>query len=230
MKVFVINLDERIDRWLSLESEIEKLGLDVISISAVSFRDLDQADFSFVSKEVAACFLSHIKALEAFLESGDSHGLIVEDDFFVENRIPHMFSSLLMNLNFLQVGYLKTSLIERLNIRYQNFFNIYLGLLLRAGVKLKFPKALMNKYLLLERRGVSLGVALNDVRPGAHAYIVDRKFATYCRQINIPIALSTDALFIAISQMRTVRVGRTRKSYFGQTKSPTSIAQRFKAL
>jgi hypothetical protein len=230
MKMYVINLDNRPDRLISLATEIEKIGLEVVRIPAISSNELKQSSHPFVSREVAACFLSHIKALEAFIESGDSFGLIVEDDFQVVKKLPIGFSSIMGDLNFLQIGFLKTSILERFSIIYQNIWNVLLGILLRVGTKFKFQDLILNRFLLQERKGISLGIALNDVRPGAHAYIIDRKFATYCRQINNPIALSTDALFIAISQMRTVKIGRTRKSYIGQSKSPTSITQRFKSL
>ena len=228
--MYVINLDNRPDRLISLAPEIEKIGLEVVRIPAISSNELDQSNYPFVSREVAACFLSHIKALETFIKSGDSYGLIVEDDFQVVKKLPISFSSIVGGLNFLQIGFLRTSLLERFSIIYQNIWNVLLGILLRVGIKFKFQELILNRFLLQERNGISLGIALNDVRPGAHAYIVDRKFAIYCRQINDPIALSTDALFIAISQMRTVKIGRTRKSYIGQSKSPTSITQRFKSL
>ena len=230
MKMYVINLDERQDRLTSLDSEIKKFGFEAIRIPAINANELNESNYPFVSREVAACFLSHIKALDTFIDSGDMYGLIVEDDFQVLKKFPISLTLMMGNLNFLQIGFLKTSIFERFAIVYQNIWNFALGILLRLGTQFNVYQSILHRFLLQERKGVSLAIVLNDVRPGAHAYLVDRKFAMYCRQINNPIALSADALFIAISQMRTVKMGRTRKSYVGQSKSSTSIIQRFKSL
>jgi glycosyl transferase family 25 len=92
MKAFVINLDHATDRWGNLQQEASDLGFDVHRVSAV-FGDQLSAPFPDYSpkkyrrrhgkstnvREIG-CYLSHLKAIEAFLDTKDEFGLILEDD------------------------------------------------------------------------------------------------------------------------------------------------------
>jgi len=49
-------------------------------IKAVDHKDLEVIPYHMNTKNQYACLLSHIKALEAFKASGDSIGIIIEDD------------------------------------------------------------------------------------------------------------------------------------------------------
>lgn len=92
MQAFVINLDSATDRWAFIEESFAHTGLTVHRISAVDggkinlpIAEFSQRRFRWFhgrrskTREIG-CYLSHIKALRAFLDSGDEFGLICEDD------------------------------------------------------------------------------------------------------------------------------------------------------
>jgi len=94
MLAYVINLDTATDRWLHMVAAFEATDIRLVRIAAVEGRsmELDAAHFdrpryrSRHGREInlfeVACYLSHIKALTAFLaeESGEENAIILEDD------------------------------------------------------------------------------------------------------------------------------------------------------
>lgn len=73
MTVYYINLVDRKDRDALVRAELDALGLRYERIEAV--RDAIPA---------RGCAMSHVRALEAGISSGEEHVIIVEDDFQVE--------------------------------------------------------------------------------------------------------------------------------------------------
>ncbi len=98
MNIYLINLDRRHDRLITMHTRLCDLGLEYSRISAVDgtgdaeigFSD-DQAD---MTKPEYACYLSHIKVYKAMLESDASHCLVLEDDIVMAKD----FASLLDDL------------------------------------------------------------------------------------------------------------------------------------
>jgi len=96
MRAYIINLDAAVDRWDFMVKALEPSGLPIVRIPAVNGRELsfphpdyDEAGFHRIhgrttNPSEVGCYLSHIKAMEAFLETGDSHGLICEDDIVLK--------------------------------------------------------------------------------------------------------------------------------------------------
>jgi glycosyl transferase family 25 len=92
MKAFVINLDSSSDRWGFIKESFASTGLQLHRISAVNGRELSlpikgysESRFRMfhgrlTNKGAIGCYLSHIKALKAFLDSHDDYGLVLEDD------------------------------------------------------------------------------------------------------------------------------------------------------
>ncbi len=90
---YVINLDRSIDRWQHIKSQAEEFGLDVQRIAGVEidpasgaqWPDYDRAAFvrsngrPMLPQEYG-CYLAHVKALNAFLESTAECAVIMEDD------------------------------------------------------------------------------------------------------------------------------------------------------
>ncbi len=92
MKSYLINLATRQDRLELATLSIKQLGLELVRIEAVLGRELeyphpqfDESGYTIrqgrrrVDAEVG-CYLSHLQAMETFLDSGDEFGIIVEDD------------------------------------------------------------------------------------------------------------------------------------------------------
>jgi glycosyl transferase, family 25 len=90
---YVINLDRSIDRWQHIKSQAEEFGLDVQRIAGVEidpagatqWPDYDRAAFVLgngrpMLPQEYGCYLAHVKALNAFLESRAECAVIMEDD------------------------------------------------------------------------------------------------------------------------------------------------------
>lgn len=94
MKAYVINLDTVPERWEHMQRAFAETPFSVVRVSAVSGRDLklpipefDEETFRrrhgrLTNIFEVACYLSHIKAMKTFLESGESHAMICEDDLY----------------------------------------------------------------------------------------------------------------------------------------------------
>lgn len=94
MNCYVINLDREKERWKLIEESFSGLPLNLIRIPAVDvsreprylekeFHDARKfrrtANRNAKNGEIG-CYVSHLKALECFLKSGDEHAIICEDD------------------------------------------------------------------------------------------------------------------------------------------------------
>lgn len=90
---FVINLEYAEDRRKSILAQSERLGLDVRFVKGAEGPKLTAGDMAMYNAERRAkeypkdltpneigCYLSHIRALRAFVDSGEPYGVILEDD------------------------------------------------------------------------------------------------------------------------------------------------------
>ncbi|MBA3609247.1 MAG: glycosyltransferase family 25 protein [Chthoniobacterales bacterium] len=99
MQAFVINLDAATDRWAFVENSFARSRLHLQRVPAIDIKDLTfpHPDYSenlyrllhgrTPNRRELACYLSHIKALETFLATGDSHAVIGEDDIVLRPDI-----------------------------------------------------------------------------------------------------------------------------------------------
>lgn len=90
---FVINLDSSTDRMEAISAQLQTCRLEYTRLSAVDLRQQDphqhqeydhQKTMSFTGRPLKGgeigCYLSHLKAARAFLETEASFGLVLEDD------------------------------------------------------------------------------------------------------------------------------------------------------
>lgn len=224
MKAYVINLDSRVDRWTDVKAQSSQLGIEIIRISAVTYETVSPSPF--VTRVIAATWQSHQRAMKSFLESGDDFGLIMEDDFVISRALDLKGFDLHSTLrsDFFQLGFLITGPTDRIQVLVNGLVDSSLKCLRFVS---KGAKSLKGKLLIREQFGIPYNVVCNDIRPGAHAYIVSREFARAAQEINSPEFLSADAVFMSMGWMRSFKMLRLRKSAFGQSESQTSITERF---
>ena len=104
---FLINLDHATERMESMDSQLQSLGISYTRISAVygealkePIPEFDESGYRIRTGKHSnsgeiGCYLSHICALKAFLETDYSHALILEDDAKLPNNlIPLLEASL----------------------------------------------------------------------------------------------------------------------------------------
>jgi len=170
-----INLDDRPDRAKECVSQIQqlKLGSSAVRISAVNREQvgvLADTDSQHYFQGVVACKKSHFKAMESFLESDKSYAFILEDDF--------LFTDLLTKNEILRLLLeMKRSYIQLLQVGFLPRGNTLTGPFFKMANKFAFLKELIN-IKLYKIRGTNK-IRRWTLKPGSHAYIVDRKMALY---------------------------------------------------
>ena len=92
MRAFIVNLDSATDRWAFVEAGFAKSRLILCRVAAVNGKSLTLPHAQYSERlyrwlhgrtpnvRELACYLSHLKAIEAFLATNEQHALIGEDD------------------------------------------------------------------------------------------------------------------------------------------------------
>lgn len=210
---------------MDVERQKTKIPFPITKIAGVSPQMLDVNRQAFLDPPVEACFESHMRALRKFIDSGEEFALILEDDFLVPDSLSSVDLDLvkIFNFDFLQIGFLRTTIFQSISISNKNFFDLFYkfgATLIRLRLS---PQFLKMKHLFQEQIGVPRKIVLSDIRPGAHAYVVSRKFALAMQHINSPVFLSVDGLYIALGQMKLFKMGRLRTNLVKQSGSSSSI-------
>jgi len=175
---YVINLPNARDRWEKIQARLIAAGLGHTRIEAINGRELQLPIPEFdefwhrlmtgrrpIPAEIG-CYLSHIKALDAFLaaEATCTHALIFEDDAIFSDELPAIVDAALRHADLWDVLRLSTVGHDRV---------------LRA----------------ISLRGRSfLGVNVTRCK-GAAGYVVNRKAAATFRRKLVPMQLAWDIAF-----------------------------------
>lgn len=98
--IFVINLDDSQVRLAQAEAEFARQGRDFVRVAAVDGRRFTRADVPAYDEAAAlrymgrtlpggelGCYLSHLRAAEAFLATGQEAGFVFEDDALVPDAL-----------------------------------------------------------------------------------------------------------------------------------------------
>lgn len=92
MQAFIINLDAATDRWKAIAERFARTRIPAVRVPAVDGAALELPIAGFHERRFQllhgratnvreiGCYLSHVAAMRAFLETDDAHGLICEDD------------------------------------------------------------------------------------------------------------------------------------------------------
>ena len=230
MKAYLINLDDRRDRLEYAERQLSAVGVEYLRVAAIRATEKFSTEYPYVTPSVAAIWLSHLSALREFLETDETHALILEDDFQMKCSKKKLYSVLLEHEygDFFQIGFLVTNLFDRINFCSNNFLDFSFKVLEKYS-RYRFPFAnyLSTKYLVYGQKNAKFSTVCNDIRAGAHSYIISREFAEKVLEFNQPVLFSTDQFFISLSKMHTFRMLRLRSSIIGQTDSISSVQSRF---
>ncbi len=106
MKAYVINLDSVPERWEHMQRSFEGTSFELERVPAVSGKELHLPISEFDEEKFrrrhgrltnifeVACYLSHIKAMKAFLTSAESHAMICEDDLYPKQGLDDLVQTL----------------------------------------------------------------------------------------------------------------------------------------
>lgn len=229
MKAYVINLADRTDRWESVISQWTPSNIPLIRIEAVASSSILKAQAAFLPPPVIANWSSQCLVYKTFLSTNDEYAIVFEDDFLLNNMALEECLEMVKatNLDFLQLGFLYNSFSDYVSVKIVNFRDSVLKFLNWNAGHCSSLSFLHKKMIIREQERINFRIVLNDARAGSHAYLISRKFAAAMLGINSPVFLAADGLFISISGLRFLKMGRLRKNIVRQSKSPTSITRRF---
>ena len=105
MKIILINLDADTERRHRTEGRLQELGLRWERLPAIDGRRLLPEHEALVDRDAQAalgirrvspgaigCWLSHRRAQQMIIESGDETGLILEDDIRIQDDLPEILN------------------------------------------------------------------------------------------------------------------------------------------
>ena len=224
--IYLINLDERKDRLQESVLQFEKADLVFNRISA----EKPCAAFAneFLTPTVDACWRSHLKTYQQFLETDYEYALILEDDFVINKKIDLEFyikQMRISHLDLLQIGYLLPGLMNKIRWLFEEIEKIFFRILYLVS-RVKPMHGLTSRMRVHEAGSANSEFTLSSFLPGTHAYIINRKLAKSILGAN-SFVLSADEFFIALAKMRSHRICRLTFSVISQSNSKPSIEDRF---
>ena len=97
LPVYVINLERRPDRLVSITRDLDRLGLSFERVAAVDAHDLSETDrispLPFLDLGAIACMRSHAEALRRLLLTPQPAALVLEDDAELAADVPALCES-----------------------------------------------------------------------------------------------------------------------------------------
>lgn len=102
---FMINLDRAVERRAEMEEQLNRLALPFTRIPAVLGDALDEPIVGFdergfnirtgkhKNKREIGCYFSHLKVIEAFLQTDAEHALVLEDDAVLPTNLLQLLNS-----------------------------------------------------------------------------------------------------------------------------------------
>lgn len=219
--IYYINLDSRPDRRHAVELELRKLPLETKRVAAT-----DKAEFAtrfpeLITDGAWACLDSHRSVWKLFLNSNEQYAIISEDDAVItdSNLVMKSINAAMENdLDLLQVGFLQNNPREKIDTFLLNIE----GRFFRFLSNFKSSQLVNRKRIVLQKESSEFFV-FNDLRAGAHFYLINRKMAELLIEIANGSLIPVDGLIMNLNWANKLRVARLGKSLVGQSGSASSI-------
>lgn len=229
--VYVINLQSRSDRLAAISAQLSEYAMDFIRVDACT---PENTNYPNLTPSVGAIFHSHIVALDEFSKSSFDYALILEDDAHLDKFID--FSALINHVgsdfDFIQVGFLKNNLIDRLEIIYFNLRKKFILTSFKVARRLlaesKLVQSSRSRLIIREHLTFPSDWVSSNIQAGAHAYIVSKNFATKALEFADNPFLAIDDFYMAMGRMRLLAMYRLKKSKVSQSNLGSDVVSRFK--
>ena len=190
---YVINLDRRPDRFSDFLRNFKDTNFLVTRVSALDGRSFSVSPDLPLSSNEQACWLSHLKVIDMFIESEAEHCLVFEDDAVPSTRsIPELEKTISQviaamkqhSISFVQLGHI-AHLYRVLSRQGLGYRIARLGLWIRnKKIKVNYPFRLVG----------------GEFRAGSHAMLLSRKAALALKGTNNPPMFSADGYYMALAQ------------------------------
>lgn len=210
MKLRVINLDRRSDRWIQIRSQLRELPAEnVLRISAIDAKSGISLDSRLVSRGNVACWLSHQICFQEQIQNSEEWTVVLEDDAdFHVDISTQMLDSLIQKCQSLSIDVLQLGWIEIFYRPLSPRWLLDMVLASRAGRRIG------------GKGGQGLSIVLGEFRAGSHAYLISKNGAEKLLGTNVPAVLGADAFLSAMAQNHYqdsgIKFARLSKSLAGQ--------------
>jgi GR25 family glycosyltransferase involved in LPS biosynthesis len=225
--VYLINLSRRGDRLKSALSELGKVSAEVHIIDAVDAQIYFGKESVFISKAALVCSLSHEKALNEFLHSGQPYGIIVEDDLKVissENFNNSINLALKYDIDLLQIGFLVKGFSDSIDFFIVNTTSTIIKLYNFFTKLLAFGE--LNRLRVKRNIGLPVNLVPDNFRAGAHCYLISRSFASELIKVVHASNNTFDGFLMSIALHRKFKVARYLRSAVSQFSTESDIKNR----
>lgn len=231
INLLVINLATRSDRRSAMQHRLEKIILEPKFVKAIEPKDLHTNQETYLRKTAECVWLSHKECLRLASESS-CPTLILEDDAILQldnAKLLYLIKQIEDNkIDFLQIGFLHLNSAESISILIRNIYNLVLKFQLAPKIFEHFGfKEVTRSEKQHWRKNMPWNFVVNDIRYGAHCYLVTPEFATKMLALNSPAFLSADDFYVALGKMKTFKMVRLSRSRSGQDESPSSFNARY---
>jgi len=229
MLILVVSLESATNRRALVVSQLK--GHDFKFVSAIDGKTNGFMGNPFVTATVDAIWNSHKEAYKGFLSSAHDYCLVLEDDFLIKdfNLLSKNLESLVnFNPDLVQVGWLQTGFdiwVLRVNEGISYYIFRFLNRIAKFSPRLQ--RLCMGKMRTRRASRFPSTVIPDSFLPGAHGYLISRKFAESVLKLNDPTFLSADDFLIALTKMRSFNVCRTRKCLISQSGGSMAGGNRF---
>jgi len=231
-QTLVINVLSNDVRRTNMVKRLRRAGINFEFVRAVETLDISENECSFLTRTAEAVWRSHVLCIEIASKS-NSPTLILEDDaipFFDKKTIQKLLDVMKTeDLDFIQLGFLSINLSERVSIRCRNLYsyftrnNLFPSFFRIFGFK-EVGRASKQQW----RKRIPLDFIVNDIRYGAHSYIISSKFAGKILPLNSPAFLPADDFFVALSRAKSFKMIRLRNSCSSQDNTASAFIDRFR--
>jgi GR25 family glycosyltransferase involved in LPS biosynthesis len=235
-KIYVINLDERVDKLAFISNQMNNSNLNFERIPACRYNDpkIFQNQKYLTPSKVQANWKSHLLAYEKLINSSDKFCLILEDDCKISNESLKVLTSInevnSFNFDILQIGFLKLEnklkyksiLISKAEVHFmKKIKNVIIKAKLLSSEKK--PIAYINKkinsleYQLNQSKKLELSkLIVPEFLSGTHAYLIHREMAKKLLEYNDPIVVGADLAIQILALSGNWRIYRTPISLASQ--------------
>ena len=209
-------------------TESIKYGLPLQFVEAVESTRIDPMDLGLLTAPALACWKSHLRVFQLHSDSDYQTAIILEDDFEFVNyqRLSKKLRRInLADWDIIQIGFLTHDIKEWVSIKLQNMESLFFILISRFFSTIPiFGVNVENRLRVRRARDVPFGFIPDDLRAGAHAYIVSKNCAhNLLSSHSSQRVLTADGLLIALNWTKQFKTLRLHKSLVRQISSPSSI-------
>jgi GR25 family glycosyltransferase involved in LPS biosynthesis len=227
----VINVASNAERRNVISDKLGLAGIEFRIVPAVTTDTVNLPNLGNMNLTAVAVWQSHLNCLKDSAKN-DAYTLILEDDATIGFESTYLTEAVSLmseyKIDFLQIGYLKINVFQFFSILMRNLYNFFVskGLFVqffsRFGLN-EVKRAKNQKWL----KRIPSNYVLNDIRYGAHCYVVSPSFSAAAAKLNNPPFLSADDFYVSLGKMKSFRMFRLSKSLSKQGHFISSFIKRY---